>query len=231
MESRAVVVVAGGTGTRMGGGMPKQFLPLVGKPIMVYTIEAFLRFDEAMPVVVVMYADAMLQWLEVLETHFSEADRARIHTCTGGDERSDSVHRGLQLLQTVLPQPNCHVAIHDAVRPFASFAMLQAAFALATQQGSAVCAVPVKASLRITTDTGSQAVDRSVYREVQTPQIFPFDALLRCYEQRPHNKFTDDASLYEYFGQVVHLCEGSYDNIKLTTPEDLYIGEQILRRF
>ena len=232
-QKRAIIIVAGGTGTRMGGNMPKQFLLLAHKPVMVYTVEAFLRFDAAAEIVVVMYAAAMPQWMEILEAHFSAADRARIRTCVGGDERTDSVHRGLLLLQAEVwqtPADGQWVAIHDAVRPFVHHQMLQQAFDTANAHGSAVCAVPVKASLRVITPTGSHAVERSVYREVQTPQIFPFAELLQCYNTRPHNRFTDDASLYESFGYAVTLCEGSYDNIKLTTPEDIYIGEQLLGR-
>jgi 2-C-methyl-D-erythritol 4-phosphate cytidylyltransferase len=230
--NKAVIIVAGGTGTRMGGGVPKQFLPLAGKPVMVHTIEAFLRFDPTLPVVVVMFPDALPQWESVCDTWFSPADRSRIWTCAGGAERSDSVHNGL--LHLLVQAPHMAVvglvAIHDAVRPFAPHAMLQRAFDVAKTQAAAVCCVSVKASLRIKTDTGSSAVDRSRYWEVQTPQVFQVAPLLHCYTHRPHNRFTDDAALFEHFGHSVAICEGSYDNIKLTTPEDMFVGEHILAR-
>jgi len=233
MMLRAAIIVAGGTGTRMGGGMPKQFLPLAGKPVMVRTLERFLRHDAAMPIVVVMHEGAIARWDVLCQEWFSATDRARVRTCAGGQERSDSVHNGLNTLAGLLPpKAPALVAIHDAVRPFVTEAMLAQAFGAAEQRGSAICCVPVKTSLRISLGDGSsQAVDRTRYWEVQTPQIFDFAALVDVYVRRPHNAFTDDASLYEAFGHSVHLCAGSYDNIKLTTPEDMFVGERILARF
>lgn len=230
----AAILVAGGTGTRMGGGKPKQFLHLGGKPVIIHTLEQFLRFDAAMPVVVVMFPGAMEEWSTLIPEFLTPERQQRITTVVGGDERTDSVFNGIGAIEAILAESekrHVYVAIHDAVRPFAHTEMLTTAFDAAKQHGAAVCCVPVKASLRITTAQGSAAVDRALYHEVQTPQVFRLDVLARAYHNRPHNRFSDDASLVEAAGFPVAICPGSYDNIKLTTPEDMYVGEQILHRF
>lgn len=226
---RAAILVAGGTGTRMGTQVPKQFLTLQGVPVLVHTLQRFLAFDTSMPIVVVMHEASIPIWTQVLEEHVSSADRARIHTCAGGAERCDSVHHGLNTLQQLpLDTHDVWVAIHDAVRPFVQDDMLHAAFDTAVAHGASVCCVAVKSSIREVTETGSHAVDRSRFYHVQTPQTFSFDPLISAYEARPHNRFTDDASLYEAAGNPVAICPGHYNNIKLTTPEDLFVAEKIL---
>lgn len=233
-SQKACILVAGGTGTRMGGGKPKQFLRLGHKPVIIHTVEQWLAFDAAMPLVVVMFPGAMDEWQTLVDEFLTPAQRARLVTVAGGGERTDSVYNGLRALLALLPGEDfahVYVAIHDAVRPFAHTAMLSGAFDAAQQQGAAVCCVPVKASLRRSTEAGSEAVDRALYYEVQTPQVFRLALLWQAYENRPHNRFSDDASLVEAHGHAVAICPGSYDNIKLTTPEDMYVGEQILQRF
>lgn len=222
--------MAGGTGTRMGSKKPKQFLELKGVPIVIHSIRQFLHWDKSMPLVLVMHTASRPEWDIIAKKFLSEEEMQRVTVCDGGAERSDSVHNGLiRLTQVIGSSVNYFVAIHDAVRPFVTHDMLDSAFSNAQAHGASVCCVAVKSSIREIGDDGkSQAVDRSRFFHVQTPQTFPLADLLACYEKRPHNRFTDDASLYESFGNAVAICEGSYDNIKITTPEDLFVGEKIL---
>lgn len=228
--NRAAILVAGGTGTRMGSATPKQFLELQGVPVLVHTLKSFLTYDASMPIVLVMHAASQDAWRTIAHKHLTAEELGRIKVCDGGAERSDSVHNGLKALASILPKDQYWVAIHDAVRPFVTHNMLDKAYNTAKAQGASVCCVAVKSSIRQKTEAGSKAVDRSEFFHVQTPQTFEFNALLHTYEKRPHNRFTDDASLYESSGKPVAICAGSYDNIKLTTPEDLFVAEKILKR-
>ncbi|MFK7970562.1 MAG: 2-C-methyl-D-erythritol 4-phosphate cytidylyltransferase [Bacteroidia bacterium] len=228
----AAILVAGGTGTRMGTKIPKQFLTLQGVPVLVHTLKRFLGYDSSMPIVLVMHTGSQSQWADLAQQHLSETERQRIILCDGGAERSDSVHNGMEALANHIEAHDEYlVAIHDAVRPFIHTRLLDEAFATAAAQGASVCCVAVKSSIREVTNGGSQAVDRSRFFHVQTPQTFAFSPLLQAYRNRPHNRFTDDASLYEATGKPVTICAGSYDNIKLTTPEDLFVAEKILKGF
>ncbi|MDX2283729.1 MAG: 2-C-methyl-D-erythritol 4-phosphate cytidylyltransferase [Bacteroidia bacterium] len=226
---RAAVIVAGGSGLRMGGDLPKQFLPLGGVPILVRTVQAFLNWDPDIRIALVLPEPHIPYW-QPLAAEWLGASQARVQTCAGGAARTASVDAGLRLIRSQLSGP-CLVAVHDGVRPFVDAELLRQAFEAAAEHGASVACVPVKATLRETLPGGlSRTVDRSRYLEVQTPQTFSLDALLDCFARRPHDQFSDDAGLYESFGHAVAVCPGSYDNIKITTPEDLAVGENILRR-
>ncbi len=228
---RTAIIVAGGTGTRMGHELPKQFIHLADKPIIIHTVEKFLRYDAQLVMVVVLHASTQAFWQTAKEEFLSPTDQQRVFACVGGSSRTESVANGLsRLRQAITEREDSLVAIHDAVRPFVSFAMLDDAYSLASSHGAAVCCVPVKSSIREQTETGSQAVDRSRFFHVQTPQTFVLNSLYQAYQTRPHDSFTDDASLYEAAGGKVEICKGSYDNIKLTTPEDLFVAESILKK-
>lgn len=216
----------------MQSELPKQFLPLAHKPVLVHTVQRFLAFDATLPVVLVLPADHLIFWQQLAPAHLPEADLARVHLTAGGETRSDSVQAGLEKMAELVEQADqTLVAIHDGVRPFATPALLERAFLTAEEQGASVACMPVKFSLRQQTrDGASQPVDRSLFYEVQTPQTFPLHSILACYRNRPEGTFTDDASLYQLAGHQVAICVGSYDNIKLTTPEDMAIGLNILRR-
>ncbi|RMG68337.1 MAG: 2-C-methyl-D-erythritol 4-phosphate cytidylyltransferase [Bacteroidetes bacterium] len=228
----AALIVAGGSGSRMGAGVPKQFLPLGGKPILVHTLRRFLAFDPGLLIVLVLSEDSFNHWQHLGPRHLSEDDLGRISLCPGGESRTQSVFMGLQRLAAQVRDPaDCLVAIHDGVRPFATEALIAGTYRQTTPDEGAVACVPVKASLRRQAPYGkSQAVDRSQYLEVQTPQTFVLSQILAAYRQRPHDAFSDDASLFEAQGGRIRICEGSYDNIKITTPEDLFVGERILAR-
>jgi 2-C-methyl-D-erythritol 4-phosphate cytidylyltransferase len=228
--SKYALIVAGGTGTRMGAGLPKQMLPLKERAVIAHTIDRFLSFDSEMQIVVVLHASLADSWSAFMDWHFGADQSARIHICLGGDERSESVHNGLLHVQALASEDNILVAIHDAVRPFVSARMLSEGFALAEEKGNAVATVPVKSSMRMRTGAGSQAVDRDLYYHVQTPQIFFLDQILNCYLRRGQEVFTDDASLAERHGMQIQMYMGSYDNLKITTPDDLIVAERILER-
>jgi len=223
--------MAGGTGTRLGAGMPKQMLPLLGKPVLAHTLDRFFAFDAGITICIVLHPSLVDTWPDFHQQWYPEVPESQLFVCGGGKERTDSVFHGLLALLAQGLSPNTWVAIHDGVRPFIDQRLLTDGFETASTKGNAVAAVPVKSSLRRSTPQGSEAVDRSAYYHVQTPQIFSLAGLHTCYQLKMgKGVFTDDASLVEACGQTIHLFDGSYDNIKITTPEDLAVAEMLLRR-
>ena len=218
-----VVMVAGGTGTRMRQTTAKQFLNVEGLPLMWWTLR---RFREALPeaeVTLVLHQSLFEEFAELERAHGSAGAR---HVVPGGAERFHSVLAGLN----TLPVAGI-VGIHDAVRPFPSVETIQRCFKVAAEKGSAVPVVPVKDSIRRVIDgqTSSQAEDRSVLRAVQTPQCFDLATLKAAFDTPFRSEFTDDASVFEAAGHSVELCEGDPWNVKVTTPEDLAISQAFVR--
>ena len=218
-----VVMVAGGTGTRMRLTTAKQFLNVEGLPLMWWTLR---RFKEALPeaeVTLVLHESLFEEFAELEAKHGSAG---ATHVVPGGAERFHSVLAGL----ATLPDTGV-VGIHDAVRPFPSVETIQRCFAQAEAQGSAVPVVPVKDSIRQMDREGgsSHAVDRSVLRAVQTPQCFDLATLKAAFDTDYRAEFTDDASVMEAAGHEVHLCEGDPWNVKVTTPEDLIIAKAFVQ--
>lgn len=229
---KAVVIVAGGSGTRMGSNIPKQFLPLAGKPILLRTLDAYWVYDQDLSIVLVLPQSDLSYWEEISGKYLSPSQIGKLTVCTGGASRCESVFNGLSQLHSQVEYPSsCWVAIHDGVRPFVSSQILKEAFDMAHQKGASVACVPVKSSLRKKASSGqSVPVNRADILEVQTPQTFRLDNIYQAFLQRSHDNFSDDASLYQEAGHEVFVCAGSYDNIKITTPEDLELGELILKR-
>lgn len=222
--------MAGGTGTRLGAGFPKQMLPLAGRPILAHTLDRLLEFDPRMLIVSVLHSSLLATWQEFVRAYFPMPYHSQLLSVEGGAERTQSVHKGLQFLKDLGVGDQGMVAITDGVRPFIDAEMLGRGFAQASEKGNAVAAVPVKSSLRMMTEEGSKAIDRSLFFHVQTPQIFKLGEILGAYENAPEGVFTDDASLAEATGIPIHLFQGTYDNIKITTLEDLPIAEELLRK-
>ncbi|GET30367.1 2-C-methyl-D-erythritol 4-phosphate cytidylyltransferase [Prolixibacter sp. SD074] len=217
---RSVIVVAGGSGSRMKSDRPKQFLELLGKPVLMYTLEAFNRFDSTMDLIVVLPADQIPFWEQLCLNHNFVI---RHQVVAGGDTRFHSVKNGLSALSA------CDlVAIHDGVRPLVSQTTIENCFLIAKKQGTAIPVLPVIESLREGNMEESAPVDRSRYYSVQTPQIFRTSTLLKAYEQDFNSLFTDDASVVESAGFRVKLVEGNRENIKITHPVDLRIAEFFL---
>ena len=220
---KAVVIVAGGKGLRMGGDVPKQFLPVGGKPVLMLTISRFLEYDKAMQVVLVLPVSQQEYWRQLCaEYHFSEPHIV----ADGGETRFHSVKNGLSV---VAPDVTL-VGVHDGVRPFVSVATIAACYDEARLSGAVVPVIPVVETVRhLTDDGGSETVSRDDYRLVQTPQVFDAALLRHAYTQEYTSFFTDDASVVEALGHAVTLVDGNRENIKITTPSDLAIAEVYCR--
>ncbi len=209
------IIVAGGSGSRMQSSVPKQFLLLKDKPILQHTIEQFLAVLPAEQIILALPAVEQFTWAVLCEQH---GFNPPIQLVDGGATRFQSVRNGLRAIQAGAGI----VAVHDGVRPFITPAIIRNSFDTAARTGSAVTCVPVKDSVRVIgPDGGSQAVDRSQYRLVQTPQTFALDAFRQAFRVEEQPFFTDCASVMEYAGFPVTLIEGAYENIKITTPDDL----------
>ena len=224
MEKRlntGVVIVAGGSGLRMGGGIPKQFRIVGGMPLLARTINTFAAALPAARIVVVLPAAHMGFW-EDLRSRFKVAHHT---TVAGGEQRFHSVKAGL----AALPDYTGFVAVHDAVRALCTKKLIIRTLQCAMENGSAVPATaPVDSFREVSADGTSRIADRSALRVIQTPQIFEYAALRRAYETEYDPAFTDDASVAERAGIAICLCEGERSNIKITTPEDTAIAEALL---
>lgn len=212
-----IIIVAGGRGTRMLTDLPKQFLEISGKPVLMHSVE---RMREALPdagIVVVLPEDQISFWNELIADAQLEVEHKVV---AGGASRTESVRNGLAALKS----NEGVVGIHDGVRPCFSLDMVKECFAKAEEVGAAIPAFSVTSSLRKITDNGSKAVDRSLYKEVQTPQCFNLKALREAYS-KADQEYSDDASLMEALGHTIHLVEGDRDNIKITYPSDIAMAE------
>lgn len=219
-DNQFAIIVAGGSGSRMKSDIPKQFLLLRGKPILQHTIEQFLTVLPAPHIIVVLPARDQATWASLCGQHnfFSP-----VQTVTGGASRFQSVRNGLLAINApgIANQPAL-VAVHDGVRPFVTPHIIRDSFDTATRTGSAVTCVPAKDSVRLVAADGtSQAIDRATVRLVQTPQTFRLDWFRQAFAVEEQSFFTDCASVMEYAGFPITLIEGSYENIKITTPDDL----------
>ncbi|MGE0588219.1 MAG: 2-C-methyl-D-erythritol 4-phosphate cytidylyltransferase [Cyclobacteriaceae bacterium] len=214
------LIVAGGKGTRIKSKVPKQFLELGGKPVLLHTLEAFLRYSNQIKIILVLPEEDFPIWTE-LSTRFQF--KVPITLQKGGDTRFQSVKSGLSKIEG-----EGLVAIHDGVRPLVSADIIAASFRLAAVHQSAVAAVRLKESIRMTDQDTTKAVDRSRFRLIQTPQTFDIGLIKKAYEMKEDITLTDDASVAEHSGHRISLFEGSYENIKITTAEDLVIAEALL---
>ncbi len=215
------VIVAGGKGTRMGEGLPKQFLMLKNKPLLYYTLNAFLDAYDDMRVILVLPADYTDMGQEIIDAYF---DSDRIKIATGGDTRFQSVKNGLQLIND-----EAIIFVHDAVRCLVSKTLIQACYEKAVETGSAIPAIACKDSVRLLTDEGNDPLDREKVMLVQTPQTFHSKILLPAYQIDYKDKFTDEATVVEAYGMKVSLVEGEESNIKITRPLDLVIAEILIQ--
>lgn len=227
---RYVLIVAGGKGLRMGGDLPKQFIPLEGKPVLMHTLEAFHCWDASAELVLVLPEDHQPYW-NMLCREIGCKVPHRI--ANGGETRFHSVRNGLEFLSEEIKNASegnekVLVAVHDGVRPFVSPEVIEACFDEAEQKGAAIPVMPMIDSLRETDEKGSHPVDRSRYFAVQTPQVFRSGLLLKAYGQEFSSVFTDDASVVEAMGETIRLVSGNRENIKITTPFDLIIAESLL---
>jgi len=218
--NKYLIVVAGGSGKRMGAELPKQFLELAGKPVLMHTILNFYAFDNSLKIILVLPENQIDYWQQLIIHHKFSITHQIV---AGGTERYYSVKNGLKLVE-----PDSIVAIHDGVRPFVSHQTITNCFKTASENGNAVPVIPVSDSVRKIEIASSRIVDRSKLRLVQTPQVFNSSNIKQAYENKFSLEFTDDASVLEKEGFIINLVEGNQENIKITTPFDLILGEALL---
>ena len=215
------IIVAGGKGLRMGGELPKQFIPVEGRPVLMRTLDIFHACDCSIQIILVLPRDHQPYWQELCrEYQFAVPHRI----ADGGTTRFHSVQNGLALVDA----PEALVAVHDGVRPFVSHEVISRCYQEAGAHGAVVPVIPVVETVRHLLPEGSETVSRDAYRLVQTPQTFCASLLRRAYEQSYCDAFTDDASVVEALEHAVHLVEGNRENIKLTTPFDLIVARALL---
>jgi 2-C-methyl-D-erythritol 4-phosphate cytidylyltransferase len=220
----SVIVVAGGSGSRFGGEIPKQFLSLRGKPVLMHSLEAFNGFLDNGEIIVVLPPDQIDHWKDLVQLHDFSMDHKVVE---GGTERYYSVRNGLSQISDKTEL----VAIHDGVRPLVNNDVIGVALNSAELYGSGIPAIPVSDSVRLMEDKGSRILDRGKLRLIQTPQCFRIELVRDAYKHDFDPSFTDDASVVEASGHRVHLSEGHRSNIKITRREDLKLAEFLSDHF
>ena len=215
-----VVIVAGGSGKRMGAEVPKQFLELAGRPVLMHTIERFKAFNESIEIITVLPENQLRHWIELQQKYGFTIPQTIVK---GGSTRFHSVRNGLKFVNI----PGI-VAIHDGVRPFVSIDTIQRCFSTAEKLGNAIPAISPVESLRIVTETGSRSVNRLHIKQIQTPQVFSAELIKKAYLQDYRPEYSDDATVLEDTGEKINLVEGNRENIKITNPEDLLISKALL---
>jgi len=233
-----VIIVAGGKGLRMGGDVPKQFLPIGGKPVLMRTIERFREYSEDLQIILVLPNEQQGYWRELCQQynfplpvttplHYREGQGGGSYLiANGGGTRFHSVQNGLAMIPD---DAEGVVGVHDGVRPFPSIDVIRRCYETARTAKAVIPVVSVVETVRHLEGTGSVTVPRSDYRLVQTPQTFDIQ-LLKAANRQPYNDgFTDDASVVEAFGFDITLVEGNRENIKITTPYDIIVAEAIIQ--
>lgn len=216
-----VIIVAGGSGLRMGTELPKQFLELCGKPVLMHTLQRIYDFDPQCKLILVLPLSHQEFWAQLCLKHSFSLPH---HIAPGGETRFHSVQNGLKLIEG-----EGIVFIHDGVRPLVSQQTLIRCFDMAQKYGNALPVLPVHESLRKREGDQNRAVDRSQYLIVQTPQTFSTEQILQSYFLPYDPAFTDDATVAEKAGFKIQLVEGNPENIKITTPSDLKIAEAFMK--
>ena len=217
-----VIIVAGGKGLRMGSDIPKQFLPIGGKPVLMRTIERFREYAADLQIILVLPEAQQDYWRQLCEQYHFEVDYL---LANGGETRFHSVQNGLALIPD---DAQGVVGVHDGVRPFPSIEVIRNCYETARTAKAVIPVIPVVETVRHLEGEGSVTVPRGDYRLVQTPQTFDIQ-LLKTANRQPYNDgFTDDASVVERYGHQITLVEGNRENIKITTPYDITVAEAIL---
>jgi 2-C-methyl-D-erythritol 4-phosphate cytidylyltransferase len=214
------VIVAGGSGQRMGAAMPKQFLLLAGKPLLWYSVSAFLESFDEMGIILVLPKDSIAEGEKIAA---GLGATAKIQITEGGTTRFHSVQNGLALVK----EPSI-VFVHDGVRCLVTPSLIRRCYEQALEKGSAIPAVAATDSIRIVEGSNNTVADRNNVRIIQTPQTFKSDLLLPAFKTAYKDSFTDEATVAEAAGHAIYLIDGEYDNIKITRPADLLVAEKIL---
>lgn len=214
------IIVAGGSGKRMGAEIPKQFLNLAGRPVLMHTIERFKSFNGSIEIITVLPENQLRHWIDLQNEHSFTIPQTLVK---GGSARFFSVRNGLKFVNV----PGL-VAIHDGVRPFVSTDTIRRCFTTAEKLGNAIPSVSPVESLRIITETGNKPLNRLNVKQIQTPQVFSSELIKRAYLQDYKPEYSDDATVLESMGEKINLVEGNRENIKITNPEDLLISTALL---
>ena len=220
-----VIIVAGGKGLRMGSDIPKQFLPIAGKPVLMRTLERFRAYSSALQIILVLPEAQQDYWQELCKQYDFKVD---YQLANGGQTRFHSVQNGLAL---VADDAEGVVGVHDGVRPFPSIDVIRNCYDTARTAKAVIPVIPVVETVRqfLSDNSGSITVPRDHYRLVQTPQTFDIQ-LLKAANRQPYNDgFTDDASVVESYGHAITLVEGNRENIKITTPYDIVVAEALCK--
>ncbi|WP_321425653.1 2-C-methyl-D-erythritol 4-phosphate cytidylyltransferase [uncultured Bacteroides sp.] len=217
---KQIIIVAGGKGLRMGGEIPKQFLPVNGKPVLMLTLETFYRFDPQIKIILVLPREQQTYWNELCVKYHFEIPYL---LADGGETRFHSVKNGLSMADD-----DGLIGIHDGVRPFVSQEVIAHCFDAASTKEAAIPVIDVVETVRKIDGEESVTVDRNSYKLVQTPQVFTSSLLKRAYNQEYSPLFTDDASVVEAMGIKVVLVPGNRENIKITTPFDMIIANALV---
>jgi len=214
------VIVAGGSGTRMGTDIPKQFLELAGRPVLMHTIERFLTFSNSIHIITVLPGEYLEFWDQLKKKYNFTLPHIIVR---GGETRFISVRNGLEYVDD-----DALVAVHDAVRPLVSIGTIKRCFETAGEYGNAIPVISPSDTLRIVNEENSKPVDRLLVKQIQTPQVFHSRLLKKAYCQSYLPEFTDDATVLEKTGEKIRLVDGNRENIKITNPEDLIIAQYLL---
>jgi len=215
------LIVAGGMGKRMGSEIPKQFLEIAGKPVLMHTIDRFYRYDSNIRIILVLPENQSEFWARLMERHAFKVPHILVK---GGLHRFFSVKNGLGAIGE-----NGLVAIHDGVRPLVSSETIKRCFDTAEKYGNGVPVVSPADSLRVIKNEKNMPVRREQFRLIQTPQVFEVNQIKRAYMAEYSSDFTDDATVFELSGHEIHLVEGNRENIKITNPEDMAVAASLFK--
>ena len=219
MSDFSIIITAGGIGKRMGGDMPKQFIEIAGKPLLIHTLELFYSAYPTAQLILTLPPDWKEFWNDLLDKNSCNIPHEIVD---GGQERYHSIKNALSICTGKF------IAVHDGVRPLVSKETVKRCFDSVEQYGQVIPVIPLKESLRQIFDDTSRSVNRSNFCLVQTPQCFNKEVITKAYNIPYHSGITDDASLVEEAGYIIHLVEGNEENIKITTKLDLIIAEQLV---
>jgi 2-C-methyl-D-erythritol 4-phosphate cytidylyltransferase len=219
---KIALIVAAGNGSRMNLETPKQFLLLKKKPILYYTIQSFLNAYDDMEIILVLPEEHIARGQEIIDGYF---DNSKFRFCAGGRTRFHSVQNGLSLIPD---DEERIIFVHDGVRCLLTSELIKRCYENAMEFGTAIPATPCKDSVRIVEEKENTVLNRDKIKLIQTPQTFHSKILLPAFNIDYKDQFTDEATVVEAFGLKVHLLEGETNNIKITTPVDLYVAEKLL---
>jgi 2-C-methyl-D-erythritol 4-phosphate cytidylyltransferase len=217
---KVALIVAGGKGRRMNNDIPKQFLLLKNKPVLYYTLKAFLDAYENIEIILILPEEHIGKGQEIIDGYF---DHSQFRLCAGGRTRFHSVQNGLALIDE-----ESIIFVHDGVRCLLTSDLVKKCYEAVVEKGTAIPVVECTDSVRLITDSGNKMLNRSKLRLVQTPQAFHSKILLPAFKIEYKDTFTDEASVVEAFGISVNLIEGEVNNIKITTPGDLLLAGSLL---